>query len=360
MKCTACNHFERKNVWTCSNCGNSIEGGVVFVTGISGTPASAFLQSVINEAKNHQHKVTLYDIGELMKKYAEEDDPDVIWDRILDSNEKVRRHLRALAFQYITSEIKSNPNTLHIVDLHLSFRWHPYLTKGFEPHVLKEFLPYVRCFINLIEDIDKVQQNLAKTSWGTRKTLALLLWRDEELFLTDLFANICGRVNSFALACGEPPSMLERIIWHPEQKRVYLSFPITNILNDEDSKNEIFSFRDKLRELSIIVFDPYASKDYDDTYKKIEMEAIRHEVGEVTKDRDFRFIDQADAVVVYFPKKVASKGVDAEMNHARSTGKPIFLYSPEDLGGGPFAVPASHFRSDSNDYLQLINQKLGS
>ena len=357
MKCPSCSHFERKNTWKCSECGKRIEGGVVFVTGISGTPSGEFLRNTIKEAGKHSHQVDFHDIGEIMRRFAEEDDPDVVWDRILDSHEKVRRHLRALAFQELGFDMKSNPDTLHVVDLHLCFRWHPYLVKGFEPHVLKEFTPHVRCFINLVEDIQKVQNNLSTTSWGNRKTLELLLWRDEELFLTDLFANICGRVNSFALACGEPSSELEKIIWHPEQKRVYLSFPITSILTDQAAMQEIFSFRDKLREF-MIVFDPYAEKDYDDTYKKKEMEAIRHEVGEVTKDRDFRFIDQAEAVVVYFPKKVPSKGVDAEMNHARSTGKPIFLYSPEDLGGGPFAVPATHFRSNPQDYLQLIRQEL--
>ena len=212
MKCPHCKNYERSNLWRCPKCKKVIKGGVVFVTGISGTQTADFLKKTVEEAQKHSHKVELYDIGLIMKNNAVEDDPNVVWDRILDSNEKVRRHLRALAFKGLAFDIKSNPDTLFIVDLHLCFRWNPYLTKGFEPHVLKEFMPYVRCFINLVEDIDKVQNNLTKTSWGKRKNLELLIWRDEELFLADLFANICGRVDSFALACGEPPSMLERMI----------------------------------------------------------------------------------------------------------------------------------------------------
>jgi hypothetical protein len=84
------------------------------------------------------------------------------------------------------------------------------------------------------------------------------------------------------------------------------------------------------------------------------MAALRKQVGEATEERDSRFIDQAEGVVVYYPRKVHSKGVDAEMNHARRTGKPIFLYCAEDLGGGPFAVPPSHFRTSADALVDLL------
>ena len=344
-------------MWHCTKCGNEIKGGLVFVTGISGSGVEEHLRKVVEEAHRCGHPVEIFDIGKLMYEFALKDDPEVNWNMILNADEKTRRLLRMIAFKDLSSKMKENPETLYIVDLHLSFRWKPFLTKGFEPHILKEFLPWVRCFINIVEDIDKVQVSLSDTAWGKRKTLELLIWRDEELFFTDILANMCDRINSFVIAAGEPPLMLEKIIWHPEVKKIYLSFPITHILDDPEAKREIISFRDKLRE-KLVVFDPYASKDYDDTYKKPEMKAIREEVGEVTKDRDFRFIDQADAVVVYFPKKVPSKGVDAEMNHARLNGKPIFLYSPEDIGGGPFSVPPDHTRSDKKEYLDLVFNKL--
>ncbi len=88
------------------------------------------------------------------------------------------------------------------------------------------------------------------------------------------------------------------------------------------------------------------------------MKAVRKQVGDITESRDYRFIDQAEAVVVYYPKKVPSKGVDAEMNHARRTGKDVYLYSPEDPGGGPFAVEPKYFRSDQDKFVQLLRQEL--
>lgn len=359
MKCVGCGRFERRNLWTCPECGTAMTGGVVFVTGISGSGVGEYLLNVAAEATKpgHAHVFKVHDVGRLMKEHAEADQPDINWNQILDADRTALRHLRALAFQEIGHHVELAQDTLHIIDLHLCFRWYSYLTRGFDPQLLDDFRPFVRCFVNVIEDLPKVHNRLATTAWGEREILELLVWRDEELLLSELFADACGRVDRFAIARGEPPTILERLIWHPEMKRVYLSFPITNIQNDDEAREEIEGFRDALREF-LVVFDPYACKDYDETYKRPEMKALRKQVGEATVDRDYRFIDQAHAVVVYFPRKVTSKGVDSEMNHALRTGKPIYLYSPEDPGGGPFAVAPSHFRTDPGEYLELLKQEL--
>ncbi len=357
MKCPHCGTRQEHNTWKCTSCGESIEGGIVFVTSISGSGTDEIMQSVVRMAKGEGKKVILQDVGELMRKYAKRDDPDVSWDRILDASPRVLRLLRALAFQEISNSIESNFDTLHIIDLHLCFRWKVYLTNGCEPYILSRFIPHVRCFINIIEDLSKIQSRLEETSWQKREILELLIWRDEELFLTDLFAGICGRVDSYAVASGEPISEIYRMIWHPEVRKVYLSFPITGIIDDEEARKEIEQFRDIIREF-LVVFDPYVSKDYDETYQRDEMKALRKEVGETTVDRDYRFIDQADAVVVYYPRRVASKGVDSEMRHAIDIGTPIYLYSPEDLGGGPFQPIAQHISHNTEEFVSFLRKNL--
>ena len=360
MKCPECGHFERRNVWICSTCGKDMPGGAVFVTGISGSGAGGYLKEVVKEAKEHGHSVLYHDVGEIMHGHAKDViDPEIRWDRILDSEDTTLRLLRALAFQQLLYEVRLNPDTLHLIDLHLGFRWRAYLTKGFQPHILQRFVPYIRFFVNIIEDLAKIQERLRETSWGERKILELLIWRDEELFLTDLFAGVCG-VKNYAIAAAEPRSMIEKLIWQPEIKKVYLSFPITNIVKDTKAKQEIADFRDRIREF-LVVFDPWACKDYDETYVRDEMKHLRQEIGDITEERDYRFIDQAGAVVVYYPKIVASQGVDAEMSYARRTGKPIYLYKPEDgKDPSPFAVPPSHIRHDPDEYYKLLKKELSS
>ena len=359
MICPSCKAELRRNVWSCPECGKPLPGGVVFVTGISGSSVGATLGSVMKGAEAHGHRVRSHDVGSLMESHARENEPELSWDRILDASPRVLRYLRALALQDIIHAVSSDGESLHLVDLHLSFRWKAFLTRGFEPYLLRAFIPSTRCFINVVEDLPKIQDRLQKTSWGKREILELLIWRDEELLLADLFADVCGRVPSYAVASGEPPEVLEGLIWHPERKRVYLSFPITAILNDQGALTEIESFRDEIRSF-LMVFDPYACRDYDETYRREEMKALRPQVGETTMERDFRFIDQAEAVVVYYPKKVASKGVDSEMRHAVETGKPVFLYCPEDLGGGPFQPPADHVSADRGEFLRLLREKLAT
>ena len=335
-------------------------GGVVLVSGISGTGTGDYLQAVVETARaaSHDHAVQVHDVGQIMREYAEADNPGVNWDLILDADEVALRHLRSLALQRVAESVASQPAALHLIDIHLSFRWRTYLTRGIDVHALEPFRSKVRCFVNLIQYLSQLQEQLQPTSWGDREILALLVWRDEELFLSTLYADMLDRSSCFVLPVAEPPAMLERIIWHPEIRRVYLSFPITSIQDDHEAREEILHFRDRLREFAV-VFDPYASKDYDETYTRPGMSALRKEIGEVTEIRDYRFIDQAEAVVVYCPKRVPSKGVDAEMAHARKTGKSIYVYCPEDLGGGPFAVAPTHFRSNPDQYLTLLMEHLG-
>lgn len=357
MKCSNCDNFERTNRLTCSNCGAKLEGGVIFCTGISGTDIRRYVAKVKNLAASGKKSLHIHNVGDMMKKEAISDDPDVNWDRILDGDDKALRLLRTGVFKDITYKIKDTPDDTHLIICHLSFRWRAYITRGFDSHILENLRTKIRFFATIIDDLDKIRDNLKRTSWGRRKILELALWRDEEVFLTSLLADIFGRTEHFIIPLQQPESTLYKLIFEPNIPKVYLSFPITNILGDSAAKREIEEFRDRIRDF-LVVFDPYAIKDYDLTYRVDDMKAIRVEIGDQTKDRDFRFIDQSDAIVVYYPKKVASKGVDAEMAHAFKTGKRIFLYTPDDLGGGPFAIPADHVSNNKEEYINILRRKL--
>lgn len=358
MLCPNCGYRDTENIWTCPQCGAHIPGGVVLVTGITGSNAAAILKEVAGDAKGHGHAVRVHDIGEIMKRHAEQNQAGVEWGHILDVSPRFLRLLRAFAFTEVERSIADHPQDLHIVDVHLCFRWYAYLTPGFKSYLIRAFMPRVRLLVNIIQDLDVVHEYLVKTPWGDRPILELLFWRDEERFLTDVYAGM-GGVRSYAVSAAEPPSLIERLIWHPQMKRVYLSFPMTNILEDEEAKQEIVDFRDEIREF-LIVFDPASCSDYNRTYERSDMRVIREEVGQTTIERDFRYIDQADAVVVYFPKNVPSKGVDAEMRYACESGKPVYHYCPEEYNYGPFQPVAGRTSNDRNKYVALLRRELGT
>jgi hypothetical protein len=359
MLCPNCGHTDTGNVWTCPQCGAHIPGGIVLVTGIAGSNAAAILREVAREAKDDGHAVRVHDIGELMKHHAEHDQTGVEWDRILDVSPRFLRLLRALAFADVERVIADYPECLHIVDIHLCFRWYAYLAPGFRPYLIRAFMPHVRLLVNIIQDLDVVQKHLEGTAWGVRPILELLFWRDEERFLTDVYAGMCGGVTSYAVSAAEPPSVIERLIWHPQMKQVYLSFPMTAIQKDMELKQEIVDFRDEIRGF-LIVFDPASCLDYNRTYERPDMRVVREQIGQTTIERDFRYIDQADAVVVYFPKNVPSKGVDAEMRYAFESGKPVYHYCPEKYDYGPFQPVAARTSNNRNEYVALLRRELGA
>src|SRR6266511_4413467 len=114
MKCAQCNSFQRKNTWKCSDCGKKIDGGVVFITSISGSGSGDIVSAIVREARSnqHSHPVCVHDVGEIMHEYAKLHDPDIQWDRILDADDRAKRYLRALAFQQISYDVQSNPTSL--------------------------------------------------------------------------------------------------------------------------------------------------------------------------------------------------------------------------------------------------------
>lgn len=334
-------------------------GGVVFVTGISGTGTREYLDSVLELAAQHKHPAVRHDIGRIMYRQAEQEpNLNVAWERILDADQTALNLLRALAFQEVAQSVRSHPDALHLIDLHLSFRWRGYLTRGFEPHLLEEFRPLTRLFVNLIEDVTTVQERLRRTAWGNRSALELLIWRDEELFLTDLMSDTFGLERAYVISTGELPTTLERLVWHPEYKKVYLTFPVVSLLGDARSQQEIRDFIDRIREF-LIVFDPSVSMEYEETYVRPELRALRNEIGEAAMQRDYRLIEQADALVVYYPRGVLSQGVEAEIHHAHRLGRKIFLYEPEPSSRmGPFAFEPNHLRHDVSEYIELLKTEL--
>jgi nucleoside 2-deoxyribosyltransferase/adenylate kinase len=347
------------NVWVCPTCGETIPGGVVLVTGITGSDVASILRAVTQEAEAHKHPVLVHDIGDLMRQHAARDgQSSTEWARILNASPRVLRLLRSLAFKDVEEAIDHHPNCVHIIDVHLSFRWYAYLTAGFTPGLIRGLAPHVRLLVNIIQDLDKVKGYLARTAWGDRNLLELLLWRDEERMFTDFYAAVCDG-KSYAVSAAEPASLIERLIWHPEMKRVYLSFPMTAIRDDEAANKEIETFRDEIREF-LVVFDPKTCSDYDLTYVRADMKLVRREVGQTTIERDFRYIDQADAVVVYFPKKVPSDGVTAEMRYAFEAGKPVYHYCPEAYDHGPFQPVAGRTSNNRKEYVALLRQDLGA
>lgn len=255
--------------------------------------------------------------------------------------------------------------------------------------IREEFRPdYCIC---LIDDIQAVQERLAAEIH--LRLRELLTWRNVELLLTDLLAHETilrpGRQRwlvefpfeySSLFAIRHPPEALYRFLVEPSCPRLYASFPISRTRGTAEYRAEIDRFRNGLHE-RFAVFDPLTIDERPllallgepndgvvvlnaedrwpipaertlcgegpKAYGHLRADEIREittrassmtksELDRTIEARDFRLIDQADALVVYRPlflRGELSGGTRAEMVYAQRSGKPVFLVHDRDLDG---------------------------
>ena len=230
----------------------------------------------------------------------------------------------------------------------------------------------------------------------------LLLWRTVEVMAGEFFKNGLG-VPNYVVAVKHPSIMAKRLIFEPERKRIYASFPISSTRANEEDMRSVDEFRMNLHS-QFTVFDPltiderilsnaYAngedgsgnvyldnalrwptgfSGDYEamippeDKVDSFHVPAAQ--IAEAIKDidrqieaRDFRLIEQSQAVAAFRPnfRRHFSRGVNAELQYASQTiGIPVHLTWNEDedgvYGDSPFgAMGTSH--KNLQDLIEALN-----
>ncbi|HUU90925.1 MAG TPA: hypothetical protein VM238_06915 [Phycisphaerae bacterium] len=253
--------------------------------------------------------------------------------------------------------------------------------------------------ITLIDDLYSCRQRLERGY--PYRYHQLLNWRQVECGIADLIADACGIENVY-LAAKHPRMMVYRLLFEPKRPRLYSACQITNVRDDPKARNEIEAHRRHIHQ-KFVVFDPLTVDDriLVNSLPGEEAEAETFQVGidarwpadlsdigldyeslvpedpelfpltikveeaqelntpdqmsshmstidaQITQ-RDFRYIDQADAVAAYRPrfKGHESRGVAAEKTYAAGSGAtPVIEYSPsEDIEGTlsrPFSTPVS-------------------
>jgi adenylate kinase len=203
----------------------------------------------------------------------------------------------------------------------------------------------------------------------------ILAWRNTSILLADIIARELG-VDNYVVAVKHPVETFYRLLFEPHRLRVYLSFPITGVREDRAAREEIDRFRGAMH-ARFIAFDPLtvderalrvalskssgdvveiraedvwnippslspASKDEEGLYPvripRDQAEEVLRDLDNVIRYKDYRFIQQSDAVAAYRPfrGKSLSRGMFAEINYAINTAhKRVFVYWPkEDWGPG--------------------------
>lgn len=366
---------------------------VVF-TGQSGLEKGQFLKEVQSKARRG---ITIFDVGERMCSEAGLP-PDTILNLHVPHQEALRRSV----MKTIAHETEDADHA--ILNTHAVFRWESGrresgLFLGLAPLDMEIFQPDL--FIVLIDDADAVKLALDKER-NKNPNLhpigipEILAWREAEIIATEQCSRFVSRWIRRADFYIVPkmhqvifPDGLTQISQNLEivcqlmfergdKKRVYPSFPISQVGHLPEVVQSIIEFRESLRK-DFIVFDPYditegglpkkltaarTKGDIADGHCKIECRGealfIREDecslaskaIWAQVRSRDFRLIDQSDFVYACLPTRpdgfaYQSWGVMAELNYGRATGRYTFTRCSAKEVAGPFAdIVTKNFASD--------------
>lgn len=327
---------------------------IIVVTGTVGVDKKRYLEEVCALAAERGKDVQLCSIGDMM--YAEA--PDIPPGRILDIPLKRLHSLRRSVIKDIIARCGEVENL--IVNTHATFRWRHGLFPAFDFDQMRQL--NADMYICMIDGAEALHVRLTDEHSIRHSLKDLLVWREEELLATEMMQRGTNdRAQFYCLARGAGDGTVEmfyRLIFEPQRKKAYLSFPMTHVMDQPAVIEEISRFRRLMKEI-FTCFDPgdleeaylpcYAAaalkagdKDIEVMVlgRKIRFDAeevagIRGDINSQIYARDFALIDQSDMIISYIPqladgRAVISSGVERELQHAHEAAKDVYvIWTPQ-------------------------------
>ena len=303
----------------------------VICTGISGTDRLGWLREVVELARQRGHDVSLYDVRETMFGIARAVGEPVEEETILDMFPRALVLLRAAALEQICSAIAAEPGRDWILNTHAVFRWKNTLISGFDPHYLERLDPHL--FVTVTSGIRTAHARLrAQPRWSGLSQEDLLIWREEEQFFTEEMARI-HRKSQILLPRTIGLEALYRLLFEPGCRRAYLSYPMQHVAPGE--QRGLAAFKAQLAQ-QYVVFDPADVNDAltegllsTDGSTGLDLDQVpgsrlQQHIADQIVERDYKLIEQSEAVVVFYDVAVPSPGVISEMKFALESGKQVF------------------------------------
>ena len=306
----------------------------VVCTGSSGSDRMGYLQGVEQLARKAGTSLEVCNVGEMMLDKAQHIGSPVSREKILDLPSSSLEWLRGTVFEEIVRKAASHENT--IIATHMCFRWKKFLSPAFDTYYLSQLDPDL--YVTIIDDYDAIQQRLEATDqWRGRLQLwEILVWRDEEVIITQILARNFRKPH-YVIARQEPPEILFDLMFRPERKRAYLSYPITAIEKEQPEQlDKVMEFLAELRKY-LTVFNPLAMTELERARRLLEGNdkgtalEIMSILDDQTVARDYQSIDQSDMVIVYYPVKEPSPGVLSELIHGYSHDKEVYMVFPYEI-----------------------------
>ena len=243
---------------------------------------------------------------------------------------------------------------LHLIGLHATFRWKSRLIPGISYQDILDIKP--DGFINIVRDVKDIMEcNKQNPKWNS-DTLPNVQETQEWMMVEEFATEVLGEVLNVPVFLVSRKHNIPNLtdLFFSNKKKIYLSYPITAVEKERPDlikkiQGPILQELEKL----FVVFNPLAIEDMPLTQNGIELSVpdlvdqltpkAREIIKKRTIERDFQFIDQSDAVVVFYMTDKVSPGVLAEIYYAHRNQKPVYM---------AFSRKKSPFIEDAATYIE--------
>src|SRR5687767_14223306 len=279
--------------------------------------------------------------------------PDVPLGRILNLPITRLNSLRRAVFKEILRAADQHEHLL--VNTHATFRWRHGLFAAFDFDQIKAL--DADLYMTVLDNVESVHQRLVRDHDIDHTLKDIMVWREEELLATEILANITkGFGHFYMISRGRnipTTQTIYRLMFEPRRKKVYLSFPMSHVMDLPDTLRQIEAFKSAMHD-HFTCFDP---ADVDElVLHTTAVEAIKEgrttmeadaaegritlktaDVVQISGDimgqiyaRDFKMVDQSEMIVSLIPelpsgKPALSSGVERELHHAFEGGKEVYV-----------------------------------
>ena len=291
------------------------------VTGQVGVDKGPYLEAVKTMAQKQGIDLAVCHVGKMMYQEA----PDVPDGRILNLPITRLNTLRRAVFKEILSLAEKHEHI--IVNTHATFRWRHGLFAAFDFDQIKAF--NADTYITLLDNAESVHQRLMRDHDIDHSLKDIMVWREEELLATEILANILrGYGNFYMISRGRSVPTTEtiyKLMFENKRKKVYLSFPMSHVMDLPDTLAEIDRFKAAINQ-HFICFDPadvdefvlhttalkaleagqttmeVTAADGPVTLKTADVAQIAGDIMGQIYARDFKMVDQAEMIISLVPE----------------------------------------------------------
>src|SRR4051812_26395164 len=222
-----------------------------FVSGQIGVDKGPYLNAVQALARKNGVDLAVCHLGQMM--YAEA--PDVPQGRILNLPITRLNTLRRAAFKEILRIADKHEHVL--VNTHATFRWKHGLFAAFDFDQIKAF--NADLYVTMLDNVENVHQRLLRDHDLDHTLKDIMVWREEELLATEILANITrGYGHFYMISRGRDiptTQTIYRLMFEPRRKKVYLSFPMSHVMDQPATLAEIERFKKTMHQ-HFVCFDP--------------------------------------------------------------------------------------------------------